>query len=73
MLFRSVLSDECIVSYKVDNYYVKEAERGIKFDDKTLDIDWKINKNDAIVCERDKNFPSINKAEIFNNSESLYK
>ncbi|MDD5773349.1 MAG: dTDP-4-dehydrorhamnose 3,5-epimerase [bacterium] len=61
----SVLSSECIVNYKVDGYYKKEAERGIRFDDKTLNIDWKINKNDTVVCERDKNFPYIDKAEIF--------
>ena len=69
----AVLSEECIVQYKVDNYYNKEAEKGIRFDDKTLNIDWKISKKDIIVCERDKNFPSIDKAEVFNYNRNLYK
>lgn len=68
----SVLSSECIVNYKVDSCYKNEAERGIRFDDKTLDIDWKVKDNDTIVCERDKNFPSVDKAEVFNYSENLY-
>lgn len=68
----AVLSEECIVQYKVDNYYNKEAEKGIRFDDKTLNIDWKISSKDIIVCERDKKFPSIDKAEVFNYSENLY-
>lgn len=69
----SVLSSECIVNYKVDSYYKKEAERGIRFDDKTLDIDWKVKKNDTIVCERDKNFPSFEKAEVFISGGNLYE
>lgn len=60
----SVLSSECIVHYKVDNYYKKEAERGIRFDDKTLSIDWKIDEKDIIVCGRDKSFPSFDRAEF---------
>lgn len=68
-----VLSDECIVQYKIDNYYNKEAEKGIRFDDKTLNIDWKINKKNIIVCDRDSNFPSLDNAEVFNYSENLYQ
>lgn len=60
----SVLSGECVVNYKVDSYYKKEAERGIRFDDKTLNIDWKIDGKDIIVCERDKSFPSFDRAEF---------
>jgi dTDP-4-dehydrorhamnose 3,5-epimerase len=32
----SVLSDEAIVCYKVDNYYSEDHERGIRYNDKKL-------------------------------------
>src|SRR3989344_4014647 len=38
----SVLSDEARVIYKCTNEYSKEHERGIRFDDPRLNIDWKI-------------------------------
>ncbi|MEW6088274.1 MAG: dTDP-4-dehydrorhamnose 3,5-epimerase [bacterium] len=69
----AVLSDECIVAYKADNYYSPESEKGVQFDDKTLNIDWKINKNDIIVCKRDSNFPSLDNAEIFDYSAKSYE
>jgi len=33
--------DETVVSYKVDNYYNKEAEASIIWNDRTLNIDWR--------------------------------
>lgn len=56
----SVLSDTVIVAYKCDNLYHKESEKGIKFDDSELNIDWKIKKEDAIVSDKDKLLPSFN-------------
>lgn len=48
----SVLSDEAIFRYKCTNFYNKEFERAIKFDDPALGIDWKVQ--DPIVSEKDK-------------------
>lgn len=56
----SVLSDTAIFQYKVDNEYNKESERGIKYNDPVLNIDWYVNKNDAIVSEKDLILPSFN-------------
>ena len=50
----SVLSDNAIVSYKVDNIYNKESEVGIKFDDKTLNINWQVDLQNCIVSEKDR-------------------
>ena len=48
-----VLSDFAIVQYKVDNGYSPDHEDGIKWDDSTLNIDWKINKNAVNLSEKD--------------------
>ncbi len=55
----SVLSDIAIVSYKCDNIYNKESESGIRFDDKILNIDWKLKENEYIVSEKDYNMNSF--------------
>ena len=60
-----VLSDEAIFSYKVDNYYNKESERGILFNDAILQIDWKFPIEQLIISEKDKISPSFKKAELF--------
>jgi len=49
----SVLSDIAEVLYKCDNYYNKESEGGIIYNDPELDIDWKIPADKAIVSEKD--------------------
>ncbi len=55
----SVLSPTAIFSYKCDNYYHKEAEAGVIFNDQELNIDWKIPLNSAIVSQKDKELPSL--------------
>ncbi len=48
-----VLSDCAIFSYKVDNYYSPENDRGIAFDDKTLAIDWQLPKHLLQLSDKD--------------------
>ena len=55
----SVLSKEAEVLYKCDNYYNKESEAGILYNDAELSIDWRIPARDAIVSEKDKMLPSL--------------
>jgi dTDP-4-dehydrorhamnose 3,5-epimerase len=49
----SVLSDEAIFSYKCTEYYNKESERSILFNDPDLAIDWNVEK--PIVSDKDLN------------------
>lgn len=49
------LSAEVEVQYKVDDYYSKECDRSVKFDDKTFGIDWNIEN--PVLSEKDKNAP----------------
>ena len=62
----SVLSDEAIFSYKCTKLYSKADERAILFNDKDLNIDWRVN--DPIVSEKDfksKPFKEIEKDFIY--------
>ncbi len=52
-----VLSETAEFAYKCDNYYSKEHEGGIRFDDPTLGIDWQFDLALAIVSEKDKQLP----------------
>jgi dTDP-4-dehydrorhamnose 3,5-epimerase len=55
----SVLSDTVSVFYKVDQVYHKESERGIKYDDATLAIDWQVHPEEVIVSEKDLILPGF--------------
>lgn len=55
----SVISENATVSYKCDQFYNKDSEGGIKFNDPTLNIDWGINLDEAIVSEKDQILPFI--------------
>ncbi|NDP26328.1 MAG: dTDP-4-dehydrorhamnose 3,5-epimerase [Flavobacterium sp.] len=55
----SVLSETAVVSYKCDQYYNKQSEGGIRFDDTTLNIDWGMDLKEAIVSEKDMILPDF--------------
>ncbi len=56
----SVLSETAVFSYKCDNYYCPDAERGILFNDSDLNIDWRIPEQEAVVSDKDfKNSPFL--------------
>jgi dTDP-4-dehydrorhamnose 3,5-epimerase len=55
----SVLSKNADVMYKCDNFYNKESEGGIVYNDAELSIDWKIDSEDAIVSDKDKLLPTL--------------
>ncbi len=48
-----VLSDTAIFSYKCDNYYHKASERGIIYNDPTLNIDWKLPMDQLKLSKKD--------------------
>lgn len=52
-----VLENDTIFSYKCDDYYNKESESGIIYNDKYLDIDWRFSENQLIISEKDKQLP----------------
>lgn len=56
----SVLSPTAIFTYKCDNYYNKESESGVIWNDKDLDIDWKLPLSDVILSEKDQLLNTMN-------------
>lgn len=54
-----VLSDTAIFSYKVDNYYSPEHDRGLAYDDASLNINWQLPKEELILSQKDKKLPSL--------------
>ena len=65
----SVLEDQTIFHYKCDNYYYKESEGGIIFNDPTLNIDWMLEESEIRLSEKDKELPKLEEIS----KESIFK
>lgn len=55
----AVLENDTIFSYKCDNYYNKESEGGIIYNDTTLRIDWKLEEKEILLSNKDKILPDF--------------
>jgi dTDP-4-dehydrorhamnose 3,5-epimerase len=55
----SVLTDTAEVFYKCDDFYSKQDEGGVYYNDPELNIDWKIDLSSAIVSEKDMQQPIL--------------
>lgn len=58
----SVLTETAEVFYKCDDFYSKQDEGGVFYNDPELKIDWKIEMNNAIVSEKDMQQPLLKHA-----------
>lgn len=54
-----VLKDDTIFAYKCDNFYNKEAESGIIYNDPEIAIDWMLNEDEIILSDKDKELPTL--------------
>lgn len=64
----SVLTETAKFAYKCDNFYNKESEGAVRFDDSALGIDWKIDLTKAVLSAKDlKNplFADYKKSPVF--------
>ena len=59
----AVLSQQAIFAYKCDNLYCPQAERGMKFDDPALAIDWRISPEKWNLSAKDKTHPLLSQIE----------
>ncbi len=55
----SVLTETAVFAYKCDNFYNKASEDGIRYDDPTLAIDWKIPAEKMLLSEKDIALPHL--------------
>jgi len=61
----SVLSDVAVFAYKCDNFYNKESECGVIYNDNKLSVDWKIPTDKQLVSEKDLELLPFDIAEKF--------
>lgn len=54
-----VLSETAEFFYKCDNFYSKEHDAGIIYNDVSLNIDWILKPDMILVSEKDKNLPAL--------------
>ena len=55
----AVLSEKATIHYKADNYYNKESESGLFYNDPALAIDWQLDDSDVITSEKDLLLPTL--------------
>ena len=55
----ATLEEDTIFSYKCDNYYNKQSETGVIYNDDFLDINWNLKKEEIILSEKDKKLKSF--------------
>jgi len=58
-----VLEDNTLFSYKCDNLYCKEFERGLMFNDPALNIEWPAIDLPILLSDKDKKHPPLSAIE----------
>lgn len=56
------LTDNVEVLYKVDEYYNKESDRSIRFDDKEIGVIWDVDS--PVLSDKDKNAPLLRDSDV---------
>lgn len=57
----AVLSPTAEFFYKCDNFYSKESEGGLLYNDPQLGIDWRLPAGDVVLSEKDAVLPVLGK------------
>ena len=60
----AVLSEEAVCQYKTDNFYCREAEGAIAWDDPALSIDWMVPAGDILLSEKDRHNPLLKDLQL---------
>ncbi len=69
----AVLSEVAVFQYKCDNYYNKESEGTIAWNDEQIAVDWRLPSEKVILSEKDKLSKPLAEAEfLFDYNEKLY-
>ena len=57
-----VISETATFFYKCDNFYNKDSEGGLIYNDPKVNIDWQFPTEDLLISEKDSILPTIDKA-----------
>ncbi len=70
----AVLSDEAVFQYKCDNFYNKESEGSLRWDDEELAIDWGLPLDEVLLSDKDRISPLLKDFESpFNITDCFYE
>lgn len=70
----AVLSEEVVMQYKCDHFYMPQSEEALAWDDSDLGIDWRLPLEKVILSEKDKKHPRLkDSAFLFDYNDDLYK
>lgn len=61
----SVLTEEAVVQYRCDAFYMPDSEGAVAWNDPDLAIDWKIPENEAILSGKDMSHPFLKNINDF--------
>jgi dTDP-4-dehydrorhamnose 3,5-epimerase len=59
-----VLSDVAEFQYKCSDYYAPDEERGIRWDDPNLAIDWPLHGRTPVLSDRDLGWPNLETSPV---------
>ena len=69
----AVLTEEAVFQYKCDNFYCKESEGSVAWNDPQLAIDWRIPADKVLLSDKDRLSKNIANADyLFDYNEKLY-
>jgi dTDP-4-dehydrorhamnose 3,5-epimerase len=58
-----VLSESATFFYNCDNYYNKDSEGGIIYNDSSININWELEIDNLIISEKDTHLPNLENAK----------
>ena len=64
------LSESALVHYKTTNQYAPDHERGVRWDDPTIGIDWPVEE--PIVSDKDNSWPTLEQSIYDSSKETSY-
>ena len=53
------LAPDTEVAYKVDNFYARELDAGLRWNDPTIAIRWPLDERDMVLSDRDRALPLL--------------
>jgi dTDP-4-dehydrorhamnose 3,5-epimerase len=59
------LEPDTEVLYKVTDYYAPESDRGIRWDDPALGIDWPVARSETILSAKDALLPALSELPAY--------